>query len=220
MRTYEVTLSGDTPLLMHWDNVEWADQMSEWRSDAANAKRSKAGDDRSPAWTWIGSTYHDYEHVGIPSDNIMRSMMEGAAMVPVPGGRSGKTFKSQSQSGMMIVEPLWPIEINGARIPYGEITALMKEADFAKHKTRVQELGFRLLVKRAKIGSSKHVRVRPCFDQWAVSGKLIVVDEQITPKVLMDILTHAGRYKGLCDWRPGSRTPGSYGMFSVAIAEC
>ena len=27
MRKYQVTITGSTPLLMHWDNIEWADEM-------------------------------------------------------------------------------------------------------------------------------------------------------------------------------------------------
>ena len=98
-RRFTVTLTGKTPLLMHYDNIAWADTMEAWKSDPGNKKDSKAGDDRSPAWRWLGSLYHDGKAIAIPSDNLMRAMMEGAAMVPVPGGKSGKTFKAQSQSG-------------------------------------------------------------------------------------------------------------------------
>src|SRR5690606_31225901 len=89
MRTYQVTITGKTPLLMHWDNIEWADRMAAWKDDPKNQKLSKAGEDRTPAWRWIGSMYHDDDKVSMPSDNLMRCFMEGGAMVPVPGGKSG-----------------------------------------------------------------------------------------------------------------------------------
>lgn len=217
MRTYQVTLTGQTPLLMHWDNIEWADQMEEWRSDPVNAKQSKPGDDRTPAWRWIGSTYHDGKRITIPSDNLMRSMMEGGAMVPVPGGRSGKTFKAQTQSGMMVNESDWPLLVGGKELPFEQIKPLMSEKDFKVHKALAESLGFSLFVKRAKVGNSKHVRVRPRFDEWTATGTVSVWDEQITDQVLRDVLTYAGRYKGLGDWRPGGRTPGSYGMFQAQV---
>lgn len=91
MRTYRVTITGTFPLLMHADNIEWADEMEAWKNDPASKKKSKAGDDRSPAHRWIGSVYHDGKVVGIPNDNLMRALMEGGAMVPVPGGKNGKT---------------------------------------------------------------------------------------------------------------------------------
>lgn len=30
MRTYRITLTGKTPLLMHYDDVRWADKMAAW----------------------------------------------------------------------------------------------------------------------------------------------------------------------------------------------
>jgi len=140
-------------------------------------------------------------------------------MVPVPGGRSGKTFKAQTQSGMMSVEPFWPITTaSGNIIKWSDIEALKDFSSFADHKTMVDELGFNLLVKRAKIGQSKHIRVRPVFAPgWQISGTLAVWDEQITDTVLSQILEYAGQYKGLCDWRPGGKTPGPYGMYEAVI---
>ena len=219
MRRYAITISGQTPLLMHWDNIEWADRLDEWKNDPGNKKNSKAGDDRSPAWRWVGSMYHDGTHVAVPNDNLMRCLMEGGAMVPVPGGKSGKTFKAQTQSGMMVAEPFWPVLIDGAAVPMSAINPLLKVEDFGKHKEAVSALGFRLHVKRAKIGASKHIRVRPCFDRWEVRGTVSVWDDQITERVLADILRYAGQYKGLGDWRPGGKTPGSFGMFEAAVKE-
>lgn len=219
MRNYRITLSGMTPLLMHADNIEWADKMDAWKNDGSNKKNSKAGDDRSPAWRWIGACYHDGQRLCIPQDNIMRCLMEAGAMVPVPGGKSGKTFKSQTQSGMMSGEPFWPLLVNGREIAWKEIAKLMSEEDFASHNEVIEKLGFMLYLKRAKIGTSKHIRVRPRFDSWSTSGTLSVWDEQLTDRVLKDVLTFAGQYKGLGDWRPGGKTPGPHGMFRAEIVK-
>jgi hypothetical protein len=217
MRKYEVSITGNTPLLMHWDNIDWADRMDEWKNDPGSKKVSKAGDDRSPAWRWIGSMYHDGTNAAVPSDNLMRCLMEGGAMVPVPGGKSGKTFKSQSQSGMMVNEPFWPVDTGNGFVPIDEVNKLLKQEDFAVHKQTAEEFGFSLFVKRAKVGASKHIRVRPRFDTWSAKGTLTVWDDQITERVLIDILRYAGQYKGLGDWRPGSKTPGSFGMFAASV---
>jgi len=216
MRKYKVTLTGNTPLLMHQDNIEWADFLDEWKDDPANKKGSKKGDDRSPAWRWLGCVYHDGQRVGIPAANIMRSLMEGGAMVPVPGGKMGKTFKAQTQSGMMSVEPLWVLS---PEVSWADLDALKAKEKFAEHKAAAKALGFELLVKRAKIGTNKHVRVRPLFSQWALRGTLAVWDDQIDSKALGQILEYAGQYKGLGDWRPGGKTPGPYGTFDATITE-
>jgi hypothetical protein len=221
MKKYQVTITGTQPLLMHNDDIEWADAMARWRDDKDNKKSSKAGDDRSPAYRWIGALYrNDAGQIIVPTENVMRALMEGGAMVPVPGGKSGKTFKSQSQSGIMPNDIGWSLLINGRQIDAAKtIDALLRETNFEKHKEAVQQLGFSLFLKRAKIGSSKHVRVRPRFENWSTSGELIVTDEQITTDVLSDILEMAGKYKGLGDWRPSSKTPGTFGMFTSMVEE-
>jgi hypothetical protein len=228
LRTYRVTLTGTMPLLMHSDDIDWADKMEAWKNDKDNKKTSRAGDDRSPAHRWMGSLYHNEAgDIIIPTENIMRSMMEGAAGIPVPGGKSGKTFKSQSQSGIIPRDVGWPLYMgapsngispNGSKAySYGPLKPLLEEKNFQVHKEVCESCGFTLYVKRARIGQSKHIRVRPRFENWAASGELIVIDEQITTEVLSDILEYAGKYKGLGDWRPSSKTPGTFGTFLARI---
>jgi hypothetical protein len=219
IRQYRVKLEGLTPLLMHWDNIDWADQMEQWKSDPANRKGSKAGDDRSPAFRWIGSVYHNGSEVCVASDNLSRCLMEGGAMVPVPGGKSGKTFKSQTQSGMRVDEMFVPLQVGGKTIPWKPISQLMVEPSFSAHIETAKKLGFRLFTKRARIGQSKHIRVRPRFEGWTLEFSISVWDDQITEDVLQSLFDYAGTYKGLCDWRPGSKTPGPYGMFKLVSCQ-
>lgn len=220
MRTYQVTLIGKTPMLMHHDNIEWADFMDEWKANPANQKGSKPGDDRSPAWRWLGCVYHDGKTLAIPQANIMKSLMEGGAMVPVPKGKNGKTFKSQTQSGMMSVAPFWQLLVGGHSVVWADVETLKDEDKFANHKTAVRALGFELLVKRAAVGQRKHVRVRPQFAAgWQATGQIAVWDEQITDSALRDIFEYAGQYKGIGDWRPGApKKPGPYGTFEAKIS--
>ena len=219
MRKFSVSLVGQTPLLMHADNIEWADKLDEWKSNPDNKKNSRAGDDRTPAWRWTGYTYHDGTHICVPSDNLMRCMMEGGAMVPVPGARGNKTFKAQTQSGMMVDQAFAPLLVGDARIPVADIQALLSVEDFAKHKQAARALGFSLFGKRVKVGAAKHIRVRPRFDKWALGFTVSAWDEQITQQVLSNILNFSGQYKGLGDWRPGTKTPGPYGMFAATVSE-
>lgn len=217
MDRYRITITGQSALLMHRDNIEFADDLKAWRERPENKKLSVAGDDRSPAFTWIGCLYEDEGSVAIPSDNIMRCLMEGGALVPVPGGKNGKTFKAQTQSGMLTVETGWPLLVDGKSIAMDDITPLMTNREFREHVETVKDLGFTLFTKRAKIGSSKHVRVRPKFSRWSLVGHLDVWDDQITQKVLVEVLQQAGSFKGLGDWRPSSKTPGPYGRFTAEV---
>lgn len=217
MRTYEVTITGKTPLLLHPDDIDWADKMDAWKNNPENKKTSKAGDDRSPAWRWVGNAMNDGEKLALSSDMVMACLMQGGAMVPVPGAKGNKTFKSQTQSGMASATAFWTLQVNGAEVPMSRIKPLLKIEDFATHREKVSELGFALFVKRAKVGTSKHIRVRPRFRAWGVIGRLVVHDDQLTEQVLADVLHYAGTYKGLGDWRPGGRTPGAFGTFSAEI---
>lgn len=217
MRTYEITIKGKTPLIMHYDNLDWADYMEKWKNERGDKKgKSKAGDDRTPAWRWLGSLYHDGEHIALPSDNLSRCLMEAGAMIILEGK---KTYKSVTQSGMMIGEPFWSFEVAGKKVPYEPFKQMINELDFEKHKELARQFGFELYVKRAKINQAKHVRVRPRFEQWSASGTVKVWDEKINLDVVTTLFDFAGNYKGLCDWRPGSRTPGSYGMFEATVLE-
>ena len=219
-RNVRVELTSKMPLLMHADNIEWADQMEEWKNDPANKAKSKAGDDRTPPWRWIGClNFSDPETglVTIPSEYIMRCIMAGAAEVTT--GKGKKTFKQQSQSGILSEDFHWCFKTEGKAIQMAQIQKLRKLATFKVHVDAVESLGFSLFVKRAKIGASKHIRVRPRFDNWTASGQLIIIDDQITDKVLSDILDISGRLKGLGDWRPSApQAPGPFGTFEARIA--
>lgn len=213
-----MTLTGASPLLLHRDNLDWAEAIKRWQVDPANSKASVKGDDRSPAHTWIGCLYVQGGLLVVDSDNLMTMMREGGARCPA--GRGNKTFKRETQSGIVVNEIGWPIEINGKTIPYSEVKPLAEEPNFENHVKKAESLGFSLFIKRAIVGTSKHVRVRPRFDQWSVSGTLTVFDDAITTQVLQNVLTHAGAYAGLGDWRPSSpRSPGPYGKFTAEIQE-
>ena len=215
IRSVHVEFTGTMPLLMHSDNIEWADQMEAWKNDPANKGKSKPGDDRTPPGRWIGCLNYDDPKNGvvtIPSEYIMRCAMGGAAEVPT--GKGQKTFKSQSQSGILSTQFHWPLLVRGKKIRMADIQAIM-DLPFREQMEAVEELGFSLFVKRAAIGGKKHIRVRPRFDAWSTAGELTVIDDAITDKVLTNILDISGRLKGMGDWRPSAKTPGPFGTFSV-----
>ena len=216
-KTYRVTITGETPLLMHNDNLSWADAMSKWGKDPATRAGSVAGDDRTPAWRWIGNLYVDGGKVCIPSDNLMTVLREGGAKCPT--GKKGATFKRQTQSGLVVDQAAWPLVVDGGRmIDFATIKAMIDNAEFSEHEALAESLGFALFVKRARIGQAKHVRVRPRFDIWSASGSITVVDPDITRDTLRNILTFAGVYAGVGDWRPSSpKSPGSFGKFSAVV---
>ena len=220
MQRYNVTLQGETGLIMHWDNLRWQERLKAWEKDPAKAKTSIKGDDTSPAWRWIGNMYHEAGLVVIPSDNLMTMLREGGAMCPT--GKGQTTYKRQTQSGIIIDQSAWPLMVGDKphTIDANKILAMVDEENFAVHEKTAQEMGFELFTKRAKIAQSKHVRVRPRFEGWQCGGTLTVTNDQITRDVLENIITFAGAYAGLCDWRPSSpRSPGPWGRFTGHITK-
>jgi hypothetical protein len=216
MERYQIILEGETPLLMHRDNIQFSERVRAWQQE--NRSLSVAGDDRTPAWSWIGSLYDDGEYVGLNADNMMTMLREGGAKVPT--GAKNETYKRQTQSGIVLEEICPPLLVNGKRLEMAPISALLDEDVFEAHVEAVREMGFDLLVKRAKVGTSKHIRVRPMFEKWAVITTLMVVDPKeygITQEVLQKILNKAGSLCGLGDWRPSSRTPGQFGRFKATV---
>jgi hypothetical protein len=220
MEKLHVTLTGTTPLLMHADSIDWADYMDEWKNNPDNKKLSKAGDDRTPPWRWIGCLYYDDPDTGIitiPSENIMTMIREGASQVLT--GKGQKTFKAQSQSGLLCADFNWPLIVNGKTVSMKTISQFRHLKTIQEQKEAAIKAGFSLHIKRARIGPAKHIRVRPRFDNWSTQGEIIVTDEQLTAKVLQSILDISGRLKGLCDWRPSSKTPGPWGMFTATVTK-
>jgi hypothetical protein len=214
MMEYNFTLTGTTPILLHHDDVEASDDLKAWRQDPKNQSVSVPGDDRSPPWTWQTYLYHDGTHIAIPQQNVLTALRFAGAKIKHKGTA---TFKSMSQSGLLVDSGFFAFTNHGKRIAIGDILAFRDEP-FAIHKTEARELGFELDVKRAKVGSSKHVRVRPRFDFWQVTGKITVIEPAITPEVLAQMFEIAGRFAGLCDWRPSSKvSPGHYGMFKGEV---
>jgi hypothetical protein len=216
-RTYKITMTGVTPLLMHQQDNSWQEQVKKWQKDPANKQVSVAGDDRSPAWTWIGYLYQNAGLVAMPSDNLMTLIREGASRIIV---KKNETFKRMSQSGIVVNEIAWPITVNGEQVPTKGLKSLIGEKDFEKHEQAATKLGFSLFLKPSKIGMVKHIRVRPRFDIWSCSGTATVFEEKITTDVLRQIFTLGGVYAGVCDWRPSSpKGPGPFGKFTAEIEE-
>ena len=219
MKRYSFKLTGDTPLLMHSDDIEGAERIRAWQDAPENRDLSRPGDDRSPAWGWTTRFYSDGERLVIPSDNLMTCLRDAGTQMILKGR---KTYKSITQSGMLIEEIGMPLLVDDQEILVSSLEEIVdNNRTFAEHAQQVKQLGFSLFVKRAKIGRAKHIRVRPRFDKWSVSGTLAVISEnELTESVLTKIFDIAGFHKGLGDWRPSSpMAPGAFGKFTTELAK-
>lgn len=202
---------------MHQDNFEFDDYRKAWTK--AHKKDSIPGDDRSPAWSWLGCVYHDDVNLCIPVENIM-AMLRDAGKSTMTGKGQG-SFKAQTQSGIRYQQAFWTFKCNGVQIPWAPLEALREDnaLTFKEHCVMADAAGFSLFAKRARVKTNKHVRVRPKFNNWTCTGTIEVTDDTLTQEVLEQIFTTAGQLKGLGDWRPGGATPGIYGCFEAKIEQ-
>lgn len=213
---YQFELNSLTALLPHADDVEKSDSLEAWRKDPANRGTSKAGDDRSPAWTWATYLYADENVLAIPADNLMVCLRAAGSQMIL---KKQKTFKAITQSGIFIADEFIPLLTGGKTIDRATIDEITKLRTFGEQAEAVRGLGFRLFVKRARIGNAKHVRVRARFDQWSLRGTLEVTTNDITEENLRQIFEIAGNSIGLCDWRPNSpKSPGPFGRFTAKVS--
>lgn len=214
-KQYHFQLVGQTPLIMHWDNIEWADQMEEEVSRIKQKDKAnfRAGDDRCPPHRWKGCTYNDGKHIALPNDNLRSCLLKAGARIELKGK---KTYKELTQCAILFDDLFVPLFVNGEQIEWSRVEAI--EGTFSDQARAAKALGFKLFVKRATIGQAKHVRVRPYFDSWSAEGTITVVDEQVNGEILDRLWQIAGLYIGCCDWRPASpRSPGPYGRFGATI---
>jgi len=211
-------LKGLTALLPHNDDVTASDRLEAWRKAPENKGISRAGDDRSPSWTWHEYLYDDGENVSIPSQNLMTCLRSAGSQMIL---KKQKTFKEISQAGMGVFAEYLDFRVGDSKasIPIASVREL-RDLTFEEQADAVRDLGFRLFVKRARIGTSKHVRVRARFDNWHASGEIIVraSAQELTFERVSKLFELAGQV-GLCDWRPGCKTPGPFGMFKSTVKQ-
>lgn len=208
----DFSITGVSSLLMHADHVESSDFLKDWRTDPDNKDTSKAGDDRSPAWTWQTYLYSHEGKVAWPYSNLMVCLRQAASQITLKGK---KTYKEKSQSGLIPVGEFMEFRAHGKEILM-ETIKNMHGLTFSEQVKAVAGHGFALDVRRAKISRAKHVRVRPRFDSWSISGRLEVIMPELTRPVIEKIFELAGNV-GLGDWRPGCSTPGPFGRFESAL---
>jgi hypothetical protein len=214
------TLTGTQAIIFHADDIDAADTLTAWRQDPDNKNKSKAGDDRTPPWTWATYVYLDESgFITWPFANLSKGLTTAATRVVIPGGKSGKTFKELAAGAILINEQF--LEFRTAnpktgkleKIPFDKFN-VARDENFTTQRKLAQANGFDLMQKRCKIGQAKHIRVRPVFPRgWTISGTLTVQTKDITFDHVVTFFEIAGK-GGQGDWRPWSpKSPGPFGQF-------
>ena len=209
MERYEITIEGQTPLLMHHNNLVARDEIA-----ARGRKGGKAGDDRTPPDMWKAGLYLDDKMgVCIPAENFLGALLKAGSKVSI--GRM-QTLKAASQS-MMFDDFYIPVLVGGKRISKADIDNI--QGTFAEQCDGAAALGFSLFVKPVGVNGKSHVRVRPRFDKWSCSTVIETDHDDLLAGVgrVEDVWAGAGK-QGIGDWRPSApKKPGMYGMFKATV---
>lgn len=181
MTHFTLTLTGTKPLLVH--NARLSDPLDKWAREMkkVSGKRSKTDDDHLELarLEFYGGLYYDNDLGPIlPSQNIEAAIVDGAKRT-----KQGKNVTR----GLFITDLVTPIAYQGAR----DLEGLWGngESEFV-HRASV------------KVGMSRVMRTRPIFRQWAIEVDGFFDDQIFNLETVEQIITDAGSYSGLGDWRP------------------
>lgn len=179
MSQYEVdvTIKGIAPMLQ---NKFGAEAMV----DALETKRRAGEKD----WTeeWRDKTYADADgNVYIPATWIEATLISAASSFRIKGsGR--KTYKSLVQAAV-----------------YVSPDAISLNISIPKNPTHNPKDPFSIDLRPVRLNRARILRARPMIAEgWEATFTMTVIDDQLRPDVLKDILDEAGRAHGIGDYRP------------------
>jgi hypothetical protein len=184
----KLTLTGTAPILMH--NARLADPLDSYTKllKTVSSKRTKTDDDHEEMARieFLGGLYCD-ETMGpyIPGVNLHQCLIEGAKLT-----RRGRHV----ERGVVVMEEQLLLAYSGPRTP----DELYADKNFRS---------------RLSVGvtTSRVMRTRPKFPQWALEAHLVVDTGQLDLNDIGEIAETAGLMIGLGDYRP------RYGRFDVVV---
>lgn len=180
MKTLSFHLVGQTPLIMHSDTmVDPFHDLTREKKKLTAKKGNKTEDDlrRIDEIEFAAGLYlHPELGPIIPAANIDRMMVDAAKRT-----KAG----NKAKMGLQASEDQFPLQYDGPRTGDG----LLKESRFHFRKS-------------IKQGMSRVMRVRPWFHNWALDVSIDYDEKIFDQSDVTDIMHTAGRYIGLCDWRP------------------
>jgi hypothetical protein len=219
LENYEFTLQGRMPILMHSEDILGADRVKAWRRDPLH-KNTDKGDDRHPPWTWVTYLYVDAKgFVGIPQTILIKMLVEAGKSFKMPGS-SRKTLKGAVAALVQFDQITYPLTFDGDKqVNKKEFEKIVGMDTFEEQLEEVEKFGFTVDMRRVRVTTNKHIRTRPYFHNWSIAGRIRVdnSDGTIGKETVEELFNYAGRFQGICDYRPGASNPGPFGTFDATV---
>lgn len=189
MYTVSTKVKGVAPLMQHRFPMPTLADMSKGGTQSTGSK------DYTQEWrdyfyaTKSGMIYQ-------PAEHFEGAMVKAAVNFKITGKR-GKTYKDLFRAAVFVTPD---------QIPHG----ITVPAELDTDGDKALYLDMRpVVVNRARV-----VRIRPTFSPgWELEFDIEVIDDQISPEIVQDVLTLAGKTVGIGDFRP------KFGRFTVARFE-
>ena len=84
---------------------------------------------------------------------------------------------------------------------------------------KVLPLKFKKCIMRTDIirlpNGAPDLRYRPEYHGWSVKLRINFNSEVLSAEDVVNLLSRAGQFEGVCEWRPGKSNSGTHGMFKV-----
>lgn len=190
MKKFTITIQGTAPMLMHSARLSNPLDPIAKAMKKVSSKRSKTDDDHleMARLEHAGGLYFDDE-IGpyVPGDNIWRCIQDAAKK---------RKLGQQIKSGLIVTTDVNPLAYSGPRT----VDGLWEDENF-RHQASV------------KVQTSRVIRTRPIFREWATEAECIYDPAQLDMADIEAIVEIAGTIIGLGDWRP------RFGRFEATIEQ-
>jgi hypothetical protein len=189
-----------------------------WRRDPLH-KNTDKGDDRHPPWTWITYLYLGADgFVSLPQTTLIKMLVEAGKSFKMPGSR--KSLKGAVAALIQFDRIHYPLTFDGDKqVNHDTLAPIADMETYDEQEAEVKKLGFTIDMRRVTVSTSKHIRTRPHFHNWSVTGRIRVdnTDGTLDKNTIEELFNFAGRFQGVCDYRPSARNPGPFGTFDATV---
>lgn len=193
MKTLKITWKGISPLIMHSCKCVnplhlISKEIRKLNDKPRGQKLTEEELERLSDLEWeAGAYWQDGIGLYIPGENVEATIRNGAKV-----NKKGKDIEKY-------------VNVTDLYIPFNYGENLSKKELIKRYEYRDTRP---MVVSRSRI-----LRTRPRFDQWNITFNLIYDESKIDLDTIVNAMTYAGSYVGLCDSRP------KYGKFCATIEE-
>lgn len=188
MKELGYRLIGQTPLLMHNNNMANPLNAYTQHMKPLTAKRNKTDQDHMEIARveWEAGLYLHDGVVALPAENIEACFLRAAKRT-----KNGQKY----QSGAMVAEDWYELDYKGPKIKVNNTNTipnaeLDKFYDTYKHQCMV------------KVSNNQVLRTRPIFHEWSLLVTILIDEQVFDERTMTAIIEDAGRFVGLCEKRP------------------